>query len=129
MTGVEDKTAVDKGAGHSLQGGMQQPAAHAGSAQLRDHPGSEQPQDNQDEKQFIFRTKPPRKTSYQQEAMQMSVVCADRVGFETHAGARSYVDVHDPCYHQRPWGCQWSVLSPAVTSKEASFAVVLITED
>jgi hypothetical protein len=99
MTGMEDKTSVDKGACHSLQDDVQQPRAPAGSAQLRDHPGSEQPQDSQDEKQFIFRTKSPRKTSM------------------GHATTR------------RPCRCPWSVLSPAVMNKEASFTVVLMTED
>lgn len=89
-------------------------------------PGSKQPQDIPDEKQFIFSSKDLHGPCYHPEAMWMSMICA---GSEIQAGDRSYVEVHGLCCHQRPCACQWSMLSPAVMGKEASFAVELMAED
>lgn len=110
-----------------------QSGAHAGAAQLRRHPGSAQ-QDTRDGELFIFWIKPPRKTS------------KVRAAYAGHIGARG-----QRC-RQRPCGYVWSVLllavilmsvvgaaarnhvkfvvhalPPAVTGKEASLAVLLIT--
>lgn len=102
----------------------------AGSTQLPDHPWLQATTRYPRWKTVHFLNQASSKDlhgpCYHPEAMWLSMICA---GSEIQAGDRSYAEVHGLCCHQRPCACQWSMLSPAVMGKEASFAVELMAED